>query len=127
MVVVEDDGLEIDTCPVCSGLWFDAEELRRFLPSPRLAEKVLAHDRLQESVQREPRAAEATRLCPQCQKALRESPVGEIQVDVCSRCRGIWLDRGELSRALALYKVGERGNLVVLNQIAEGLRARGGL
>ena len=39
--------------------------------------------------------------CPLCRDApLEPNYVGSTEVDICSRCRGIWLDRGELDRLL---------------------------
>lgn len=40
--------------------------------------------------------------CPLCLDApLEPRFVDATEVDVCTRCRGIWLDRGELDRLLA--------------------------
>ena len=122
MLTYSEEGLEIDSCPECFGLWFDGEELRQFLPSRALADKILGDDGMIQELDGKPRDATRERYCPRCEITLRESPVMDVQVDVCFRCRGIWLDRGELSRLLKSYKAGERGNLVVLNQLAEGLR-----
>ena len=37
--------------------------------------------------------------CPLCPDATLEPKfVGDTEVDICPRCRGIWLDRGELDR-----------------------------
>ena len=112
--------LEIDACPRCHGLWFDGEELRRSLTDATLAERMLQLDAA--SPAGEPQVASGNRDCPRCQKRMRETPVGQVSIDYCSRCRGIWLDHGELVLAIAQYRSGERGNLVVLNQLAEGLR-----
>ena len=39
--------------------------------------------------------------CPLCiDEVLDVTHRGGIEVDVCPRCRGIWLDRGELDRLL---------------------------
>lgn len=39
--------------------------------------------------------------CPLClDSPLEPKYVGATEVDICSRCRGIWLDRGELDRLL---------------------------
>ncbi len=41
-------------------------------------------------------------MCPRCIDALLvERPLEAIAVDVCPRCQGIWLDRGELQRLRA--------------------------
>jgi len=36
--------------------------------------------------------------CPVCQGAMREVSKDGILIDVCSQCRGVWLDRGELEK-----------------------------
>lgn len=39
--------------------------------------------------------------CPLCpDSSLEPKFVGATEVDICPRCRGIWLDRGELDRLL---------------------------
>ena len=120
MVLMRAGDLEIDTCPSCHGLWFDAEELRRSLPDAELAQQILHQD--QQSPAGAPEVPAGERDCPRCRVRLRETPVGQVPVDYCPRCRGIWLDHGELVLAIAQYRSGERGNLVILNQLAEGLR-----
>jgi len=47
--------------------------------------------------------------------------LGKTQVDYCIGCQGIWLDRSELEELVDAYRKGERGNLLILNQLAEGL------
>ncbi len=46
------------------------------------------------------RAAEAATpkslVCPRCGGTLKERAFHNVKVDVCSSCRGIWLDHGEL-------------------------------
>ncbi len=39
-------------------------------------------------------------LCPSCQNELRISERQGIEIDYCPKCRGIWLDRGELDKLL---------------------------
>jgi hypothetical protein len=34
--------------------------------------------------------------CPKCGMQLEEIVVGDVHVDKCSGCEGIWLDKGEL-------------------------------
>lgn len=37
--------------------------------------------------------------CPRCATALASHTILEVEVDRCSRCAGLWLDRGEVERA----------------------------
>ena len=40
-------------------------------------------------------------LCPKCEVSLmHEREKGDVILDVCRECGGIWLDRGELERLL---------------------------
>jgi hypothetical protein len=36
--------------------------------------------------------------CPKCGMQLEEIAFGDVQVDKCFSCEGIWLDQGELER-----------------------------
>lgn len=38
--------------------------------------------------------------CPVCSIPMDEVPKSRILIDVCPRCKGIWLDRGELSKLM---------------------------
>lgn len=38
--------------------------------------------------------------CPVCRSALKEIVKDGVLIDVCSECRGVWLDRGELDKLL---------------------------
>lgn len=40
--------------------------------------------------------------CPVCQGAMREVNREGILIDVCTQCRGVWLDRGELEKLAGL-------------------------
>ncbi len=37
-------------------------------------------------------------VCPVCQGAMREADRDGVLIDVCTQCRGVWLDRGELEK-----------------------------
>jgi uncharacterized protein len=39
--------------------------------------------------------------CPRCESAMTELDRDGITIDRCERCRGVWLDRGELEKLLA--------------------------
>ncbi|REJ85201.1 MAG: hypothetical protein DWQ44_03805 [Bacteroidetes bacterium] len=38
--------------------------------------------------------------CPVCNVELRMSERSGIEIDYCPKCRGIWLDRGELDKII---------------------------
>jgi Zn-finger nucleic acid-binding protein len=39
--------------------------------------------------------------CPRCHAHLLEHDRDGVTIDVCSACRGVWLDRGELEKVIA--------------------------
>lgn len=40
--------------------------------------------------------------CPVCDERLRPIQRSGIEIDICPGCKGIWLDRGELEKLIAL-------------------------
>ncbi|HSV96993.1 MAG TPA: zf-TFIIB domain-containing protein [Spirochaetota bacterium] len=38
--------------------------------------------------------------CPVCSIALTMSERQGVEIDFCSKCRGVWLDRGELDKII---------------------------
>jgi uncharacterized protein len=43
-------------------------------------------------------AGTSTMKCPRCDGTLQESKVGEVSIDTCDKCGGVWLDSGELEQ-----------------------------
>ncbi len=41
-------------------------------------------------------------LCPLCQETLQMMDRNGIEIDYCPKCRGVWLDRGELQKLIEL-------------------------
>lgn len=84
------ENVTLDRCASCSGTWFDHGELRR-----------VAHDREVEALAsriRQVRVASGF-ACPRCAGECIQSFVGDVEVDTCVGCRGVWLDRRELDEA----------------------------
>ena len=96
MLIVEFDDIELDACPDCKGIWFDAQELRE------LFELVGAPEHGGElEVQLERlKHASARRSCPRCRGRIEpvRAPTtdGELILDQCPRGHGLWFDKGEL-------------------------------
>jgi uncharacterized protein len=47
-------------------------------------------------------------LCPNCQTGMQEINRNSVQIDVCTNCRGVWLDRGELEKLLGAVQETEK-------------------
>ena len=93
------EGLEVDLCPNCGGLWLDRGEITR---AARLPETELTRLRtlVGEGNPASPHDAENNVPCPACHGLLAEFTLGSVRVECCAACHGIFLDRGELEEAL---------------------------
>jgi len=83
----------VDYCDACGGVWFDQGEFEDFYsvfgPLPVLDEGT----EQQQGV-----------LCPRCTVHMTEvsyPPYDGVRVDVCGRCEGLWLDKGETTELKA--------------------------
>jgi ribosomal protein L37AE/L43A len=43
-------------------------------------------------------------LCPRCNQYMRKITRQNITIDVCSKCKGMWLDDGEIESIISLSK-----------------------
>ncbi len=80
----------------CGGIWFDANEIERV--SARSATSL--HSIWQVPVSNV--KLTDPRMCPRCPDLILErkwfSDLKQVEIDVCPKCGGIWLDAGEFSR-----------------------------
>lgn len=42
--------------------------------------------------------------CPVCRAAFKEVVNEGVLIDICTECRGVWLDRGELDKLLDIAR-----------------------
>jgi hypothetical protein len=96
-LIVEYKGIELDYCPVCSGVWFDAGELELLLEAAGLESNTGYLAGIQKS--READTAEKKHRCPVCRRKMNKAYIDEgkkIMTDVCPGGHGIWFDGGEV-------------------------------
>lgn len=43
-------------------------------------------------------------MCPNCDGAMQAVQRAGVEFDMCPRCRGVWLDRGELEKLMAFER-----------------------
>jgi Zn-finger nucleic acid-binding protein len=88
---------QVDECPLCDGLWFDDQEPEKMVctaAAPQYFFEPIAFDDSRKVV------PEGQRRCPRCETVMDVFSVREVSVDVCTSCRGMWLDRRELQKIL---------------------------
>ena len=94
MAKVEFDGVEVDRCTLCDGIWFDALEKEQLRDTPGAAEAI--------DVGRTPEDATSDRrhlLCPVCKTLMipmtvHGGPAGLVY-ESCTVCYGAFMDAGE--------------------------------
>lgn len=94
LIVVERDGLELDFCPSCRGLWFDAGEIA--LLAGKLGRTPTFGD---ETAFVRAQSPEKLRPCPRCDEPMDKVSAGgvpDVLLDRCPRAHGLWFDHGEL-------------------------------
>jgi Zn-finger nucleic acid-binding protein len=101
MIVVEQDKIELDHCPNCLGVWFDAGELALMLERMGLDNGGFS---LAVAIDLpEAETTEKKRRCPICGKKMKKVHIGrepKVLIDICTRGDGLWFDGGEVHQII---------------------------
>lgn len=106
MIILEFRNVEMDFCPSCEGCWLDRGELGLIISgTPDLPREMDL-----------PGGRKSPRRCPRCNGRMLAGtlPRTTVEVDVCGRQHGVWLDKGELQSI-----VKERGGEKAAEALAE--------
>lgn len=57
--------------------------------------------------------------CPMCNIALNMMDRQGVEIDYCPKCRGIWLDRGELEKLIELSIASTRPSVQSVSRVDE--------
>ena len=92
--VLTKQGVEVDYCDKCGGIWLDKGEIFHFTKRPKELAKAL------KTALQEGRTTQ--RKCPKTGEAMQEIPLldGELIIDFCPKTGGMWFDKGELKKML---------------------------
>jgi Zn-finger nucleic acid-binding protein len=97
LLVLEFDGIEVDYCDDCRGVWLDPEELELLFGDSAWKEALRPAPGENLRKEREKR-------CPRCRKPMHKRAAGAqapVTTDLCPRGHGVWLDAGELHALIA--------------------------
>lgn len=92
-------GIVIDACPRCAGIFFDEGEVNDLK-----AKGLQAMEDLEAAIVPQvtiEATADKFRLCPNCQNSMdkfRYMYHSDVVLDECGKCGGIWVQDGELGR-----------------------------
>jgi Zn-finger nucleic acid-binding protein len=93
--------IEIDVCPKCNGIWLDYGELQKLIRDRKLSDYLTKQIGTQSN---------SELVCPRCGGLMDIETAGDVEVDVCLTCHGVWLDAGELEELKAKSKEGFKGD-----------------
>ena len=112
---LKDSGVKVDCCPGCRGLWFDNRELESSL-EVNAPERFVPRD-----------AIKSDRSCPGCKVLLFrfDYPGTHVEVEMCERCHGIWLDAGEMKKLEEEFSDPGSGFLRFVEGVMRGLGLSG--
>jgi Zn-finger nucleic acid-binding protein len=95
MITLELEGVEIDYCQSCEGIWLDEGELELTLGGTEKADEFV------KSFTKAKNSTEKPRHCPICLKKMQKVFAGgDVLIDRCRKKHGLWLDGGELEQIL---------------------------
>jgi Zn-finger nucleic acid-binding protein len=99
LVQAKRDGLEVESCPQCQGMWLSRQELEQLED-----EAFHLGDDEKGTLVADPEPS--TRTCPVCGKPMQSFQYRfyDLQLDYCEDGHGYWLDANEDKRVLDLMK-----------------------
>lgn len=107
MVVKIVNDTEIDYCENgCKGVWFDRGEIKKIREELKVNKEFKAmigqyKKKLPQEIKKE-----ASLMCPHCNEKLskvNKPKDTDIYVDICQKCKGFWLDNGELNTLMHYF------------------------
>ena len=107
--------VELDLCPGCGGLWLDRGEIQQLALKPTDAITDLRLLIYQgPDPQLDPSTDALETPCPACGGKFTQVSLGAISAECCNECEGLFLDRGELDRAMAEVQSSEADTIVAI-------------
>ncbi|MBJ95704.1 MAG: hypothetical protein CMP23_14685 [Rickettsiales bacterium] len=87
---IENEGVTLDFCDDCKGLWFDRHEVADYFELSRDLPELDGVDR---------QLGPSRMSCPRCKTTMNQilyAPPNQLTLDRCETCGGMWFDRGEV-------------------------------
>ena len=103
MLILELDGVEIDCCDECRGIWLDEGELELLIETGSDSDQPIIKALTSPDAIKE----KDRRRCPVCNKKmlLVDIPLDPVvEIDRCPGNHGLWFDKGELEQIISAAK-----------------------
>ena len=106
----------IDRCANCGGQYYDHEELDSIIDMVKILQQIKLDEPDIETLDEISRSRYG---CPEDGKKMERKDYGGVTVDICQKCGGIWLDKGEII-ALKATEDHIRNNMRLYIHLASG-------
>jgi len=95
--------IPIDRCTECGGSWYDVDDLRVLKDKESAGDYSWIDFDLWKDIDRFRAARQQRYSCPRDAQLMMTVHYGEspITVDICSQCKGVWLDENEYKEIVA--------------------------
>lgn len=116
-------GVEIDRCINCGGLWLDSGEIKELIAKrPAPGSDAQLEGMIDQLAQIRPTAGAppprpadvVNTACPSCGGKLTIATFGDAAIEQCNGCDGVFVDRGELAKAMKLIDSNEATTIMAL-------------
>jgi len=87
---IDNEGVTMDFCSDCKGIWFDAGEVASYFELSRDLPMIAAAERQEQA---------SSMSCPRCSSSMTQmlyAPPNQLTIDQCTSCGGMWFDKGEV-------------------------------
>ena len=107
---------KVDVCPDCSGMYFDSGELEEL---NQLVDDFFAVKLDEPEIENVPAVERDFKpACPGCGEEMLPHQVGQVWIDQCPKCQGLWVDHGEVG-ALRVSQLLIRQNMNLFLRLAQ--------
>ena len=107
---VYEGDVEVDACPSCGGMWLDKEELERIEQTQQrdyTEELKRMPDFIGAAYEMALQKSLPVISCPKCNAEMSKHEYAycsQIVIDVCPKCQGLWLDKGEIEQLEIIFE-----------------------
>ena len=99
------EGVLVDKCDTCRGVWLDGGELEMLQRDYSKTDQELKKEAINELMDEKMRLITTEGLCPKCQgQSINTYMRSGVELDQCPACKGIFFDYGELDKIMKAEK-----------------------
>jgi len=99
------EGVLVDKCNICGGIWLDAGELEMLMAHETKSPDELIREAKSEIIAEKSRLLYTEGLCPKCQgQQMKRYMRAGVELDRCPACKGLFFDYGELDKVMDMEK-----------------------